>query len=110
MRHRYSCCWLGEYFRRTGDLDTVRELWPNIQAALHWIDNYGDPDGDGFVEYQRKNAEGLINQGWKDSHDAIFHEDGRMAEGPIALCEVQALCLWRQAARRHSGPGAGTTR
>ena len=81
---------VGEYYRRTGDLDTVRELWPNILAALHWIDNYGDPDGDGFVEYQRKNSEGLINQGWKDSHDAIFHEDGRMAEGPIALCEVQA--------------------
>ena len=81
---------VGEYFRRTGDLDTIRELWPNIQAALHWIDTYGDPDGDGFVEYQRQNAEGLINQGWKDSHDAIFHEDGRLAEGPIALCEVQA--------------------
>ena len=77
---------MGEYFKRTGDLDTVRELWPNVQAALHWIDIYGDPDGDGFVEYQRKNAEGLINQGWKDSHDAIFHEDVRLAEGPIALC------------------------
>jgi glycogen debranching enzyme len=81
---------VGEYFKRTGDLETVRELWPNVQAALHWIDTYGDPDGDGFVEYQRRNADGLINQGWKDSHDAIFHEDGRMAEGPIALCEVQA--------------------
>ena len=81
---------VGEYFKRTGDLDTVRELWPNVQAALRWIDTYGDPDGDGFVEYQRKNAEGLINQGWKDSYDAIFHEDGRLAEGPIALCEVQA--------------------
>lgn len=81
---------VGEYFKRTGDLETVRELWPNVEAALRWIDTYGDPDGDGFVEYQRKNAEGLINQGWKDSHDAIFHEDGRTAEGPIALCEVQA--------------------
>ena len=90
---------VGEYFRRTGDLDTVRELWPNIQAALHWIDTYGDPDGDGFVEYQRKNAEGLVNQGWKDSYDAIFHEDGRLAEGPIALCEVQAYVY---GAKRHA--------
>jgi glycogen debranching enzyme len=81
---------VGEYFKRTNDLATVRQLWPNIEAALRWIDSHGDPDGDGFVEYHRKNAEGLINQGWKDSHDAIFHEDGRMAEGPIALCEVQA--------------------
>jgi glycogen debranching enzyme len=90
---------LGEYFNRTGDLETVRELWPNVQAALRWIDNYGDQDGDGFVEYYRKNADGLINQGWKDSHDAIFHEDGRAAEGPIALCEVQAYVY---GAKRHA--------
>ena len=70
-----------------------------MQAALRWIDGYGDPDGDGFVEYHRKNADGLINQGWKDSHDAIFHEDGRMAEGPIALCEVQGYVY---AAKRHA--------
>ena len=89
----------GEYFKRTGDLDTVRELWPNVETALHWIDNFGDPDGDGFVEYHRKNAIGLINQGWKDSHDAIFHEDGRLADGPIALCEVQAYVY---AAKRHA--------
>jgi glycogen debranching enzyme len=57
---------------------------------LDWIDVYGDADGDGFVEYGRKEASGLINQGWKDSFDSIFHEDGRLAEGPIALCEVQA--------------------
>ena len=81
---------VGEYYKRTGDLETVRELWPNVQAALGWIDTYGDPDGDGFVEYQRQNADGLINQGWKDSQDAIFHEDGQLADGPIALCEVQA--------------------
>jgi glycogen debranching enzyme len=90
---------VGEYFSRTGDLDTVRQLWPNIQAALHWIDTYGDPDGDGFVEYQRKNAEGLVNQGWKDSYDSIFHEDGRLAEGPVALCEVQAYVY---GAKRHA--------
>ena len=81
---------LGEYFARTGDLDTVRTLWPNAEAALQWIDTYGDRDGDGFVEYYRQTKEGLANQGWKDSQDAVFHRDGRYAEGPIALCEVQA--------------------
>src|ERR1700735_4523823 len=81
---------LGEYFARTGDLDTVRELWPNAEAALAWVDTYGDRDGDGFVEYYRQTKEGLANQGWKDSQDAVFHRDGRYAEGPIALCEVQA--------------------
>ena len=90
---------VGEYFKRTGDLETVRELWPNIQAALHWIDAHGDQDGDGFVEYQRRNAEGLVNQGWKDSNEAIFHQDGRLADGPIALCEVQAYVY---GAKRHA--------
>ena len=90
---------LGEYFRRTGDLETVRSLWPNAQAALEWIDRYGDRDGDGFVEYYRQTKEGLANQGWKDSYDAIFHQDGRMAEGPIALCEVQAYVY---GAKRHA--------
>ena len=90
---------LGEYFRRTGDLATVRSLWPNAEAALAWIDLYGDRDGDGFVEYHRQTKEGLANQGWKDSFDAIFHHDGRLAEGPIALCEVQAYVY---GAKRHA--------
>ena len=90
---------LGEYFNRTGDLTTVRELWPHVEAALHWIDTCGDHDGDGFVEYYRKNADGLVNQGWKDWSDAIFHEDGQLAEGPIALCEVQAYVY---GAKRHA--------
>jgi glycogen debranching enzyme len=90
---------LGEYFRRTGDLETVRSLWPNAKAALAWIDRYGDRDGDGFVEYHRQTKEGLANQGWKDSFDAIFHRDGRLAEGPIALCEVQAYVY---GAKRHA--------
>jgi glycogen debranching enzyme len=90
---------LGEYFRRTGDLETVRSLWPNAEAALAWIDQYGDRDGDGFVEYHRQTKEGLANQGWKDSFDAIFHRDGRLAEGPIALCEVQAYVY---GAKRHA--------
>jgi glycogen debranching enzyme len=81
---------LGEYFSSTGDLDTVKELWPSAQAALTWIDTYGDRDGDGFVEYYRQTKDGLANQGWKDSQDAVFHRNGQYAEGPIALCEVQA--------------------
>jgi len=79
----------GRYFERTGDLETLRYLWPHIEAALKWIDGPGDADGDGFVEYHRATDQGLANQGWKDSQDAIFHADGRLAEGPIALVEVQ---------------------
>ena len=79
-----------QYFERTGDLDMIRAIWPNITAALQWIDVYGDRDGDGFVEYQRMTERGLSNQGWKDSFDSIFHADGTLADGPIALCEVQA--------------------
>jgi glycogen debranching enzyme len=79
----------GRYFERTGDLETISRLWPNVVAALDWCDTHGDPDGDGFVEYARETDRGLANQGWKDSHDAIFHADGTMADGPIALCEVQ---------------------
>ena len=66
----------GLYTEHTGDIETLRELWPNIEAALGWIDGPGDPDRDGFVEYHRANENGLVNQGWKDSHDAIFHADG----------------------------------
>ena len=77
------------YFARTGDAATLAGIWPNIQAALHWIDRYGDVDGDGFVEYQRRTEQGLTNQGWKDSHDSVPHADGRLARGPIALVEVQ---------------------
>ena len=79
----------GHYLERTGDIDTIATLWPAIEAALDWIDGPGDPDGDGFVEYMRASEQGLANQGSKDSHDAIFHADGRLAEGAIALAEVQ---------------------
>ena len=79
----------GLYAERTGDDATVAALWPAIEAALNWIDGPGDPDRDGFVEYKRATEQGLANQGWKDSHDAIFHADGRLAEGNIALAEVQ---------------------
>lgn len=77
------------YVERTGDDETLIELWPAIEAALDWIDGPGDPDRDGFTEYQRASDRGLANQGWKDSYDAIFHADGRLAEGYIALAEVQ---------------------
>ena len=79
----------GLYVERTGDDETLAELWPAIEAGLQWIDGPGDPDRDGFVEYQRASEQGLANQGWKDSYDAIFHADGRLAEGYIALAEVQ---------------------
>jgi glycogen debranching enzyme len=78
------------YYARTGDLDLVRALWPNVEAALAWMSAYGDLDGDGFLEYDRKSVNGLINQGWKDSADSIFHANGSLAEAPIALAEVQA--------------------
>ncbi|HYZ34533.1 MAG TPA: glycogen debranching N-terminal domain-containing protein, partial [Crenalkalicoccus sp.] len=80
----------GAWLDRTGEAEALRPLWPNIEAALQWIERYGDRDGDGFVEYGRRTATGLANQGWKDSWDSVFHEDGTLAEGPIALCEVQA--------------------
>jgi glycogen debranching enzyme len=76
-------------YRWTGDLDAVREVWPNVLAALSWIDEYGDADDDGYVEYRRRSPGGLDNQGWKDSGDAIVHPDGTKAEPPIALVEVQ---------------------
>lgn len=79
----------GMYLDATGDLATIAEIWPNIDAALHWIDEYGDRDGDGFVEYHAESNGSLKNQGWKDSHDSIFHEDGADAAGSVALCEVQ---------------------
>lgn len=89
------------HLERTGDRALARSLWPNIEAALGWMDRHGDRDGDGFIEYFRQTPEGLSNQGWKDSWDSVFHADGRLAEGPIALVEVQAYAYaaWRGAAR-----------
>jgi glycogen debranching enzyme len=79
----------GAYYDRTGDRTLIESLWPNIQAALHWMDEYGDLDRDGFIEYAAHGRQGLIQQGWKDSNDSVFHSDGAVAEPPIALCEVQ---------------------
>src|SRR5262249_45009805 len=79
----------GEYYDRTGDKELIQRLWPNIQRALSWIDDFGDVDSDAFVEYAAHGRRGLIQQGWKDSSDSVFHSDGSLAEPPIALCEVQ---------------------
>jgi glycogen debranching enzyme len=79
----------GYYYDRTGDIDFIKRLWPHIERALAWIDEYGDQDKDGFVEYSRNSSTGLGNQGWKDSWDSVFHSDGLLAKAPIALCEVQ---------------------
>jgi glycogen debranching enzyme len=79
----------GAYYERTGDQAFIAQIWSKIERALQWIDHAGDLDGDGFVEYSRRSKDGLVHQGWKDSQDAVFHADGRSAEGPIALCEVQ---------------------
>lgn len=97
----------GAYLERTGDIETVAALRPNIEAALGWIDTYGDRDGDGFVEYGRMAPEGLLNQGWKDSQDSVSHADGTLARGPIALCEVQGYvyAAKRAAARIYSQLG-----
>ena len=89
------------YYERTADREFIDRIWPNIGAALEWMLTSGDPDHDGFLDYARKTDQGLLNQGWKDSHDAIFHSDGTQADGPIALCEVQgyAFAAWKGAAR-----------
>jgi glycogen debranching enzyme len=97
----------GACYRRTGDRGLLEELWPHIEAALEWMERYGDRDGDGFIEYARRSSRGLVHQGWKDSPDAIFHADGTLAEGPIAVCEVQgyAFLAYRRAAEMAAALG-----
>ncbi len=81
---------LDEYHRWSGDTELVRALEPSARAALAWIEDSGDADGDGYVEYAcRNHATGLVNQCWKDSWDAIQYADGTLARGPIATCEIQ---------------------
>jgi len=80
---------LGALHRWGAPDDVVRELLPRADQALAWIEEHGDRDGDGFVEHQRSSEHGLANQGWKDSFDAVGFADGRLANTPIALCEVQ---------------------
>ena len=79
----------GAYVARTNDVEFARWIWPRVKRALHWIKEYGDVDGDGFVETLRRSSHGLVQQGWKDSWDSVFHQDGTLIEAPLALCEVQ---------------------
>jgi glycogen debranching enzyme len=89
------------YFERTADREFIDTLWPHILAALDWMDSSGDRDRDGFIEYERRSQTGLIQQGWKDSYDSVFHADGALADPPIALCEIQgyAYQAWHGAAK-----------
>ncbi len=95
----------GAYWRRTGDTRFILDIRDNIEAAVAWMKDYGDIDHDGFIEYV-PDAGGLRNQGWKDSHDSVFHRDGSLAEGPIALCEVQA---YQYAAKKEAAMLAALT-
>ena len=92
---------LGSYVDATADLELAEQLWPNAERALQWIRKFGDRDGDGFVEYYRKTPRGLANQGWKDSFDAISHQDGELARAPIALAEVQGYVFAAYQASAH---------
>jgi glycogen debranching enzyme len=87
------------YYRRTADQAFIESIWSNIERGLGWIEKYGDSDGDGFYDYMRRSPKGLVTQGWKDSFDSVFHADGALADGPIALCEVQGYvyAAWRAA-------------
>jgi glycogen debranching enzyme len=91
----------GAYAERTRDMALIDDLWPALTRAVHWIDKYGDSDGDGLIDYKRGKDSGLANQGWKDSEDSVFHADGRFPNGPIALVEVQgyAFAAYRSMAR-----------
>jgi glycogen debranching enzyme len=100
---------LGSVSRWGIDAETIAALLPHADRALDWVRNYGDKDGDGFVEYERLNDQGLINQGWKDSWDGINFADGALAEPPIALCEVQAYVYHAYLARASMAHDVGDT-
>ncbi len=90
-----------EYYRWTADRRLLQQLRPQLLEAVRWLYEYGDLDGDGYIEYEKRAEGGLVNQGWKDSHDAIIHTDGSLAEAPIALVEVQGYLY---AAKRRLAP------
>lgn len=87
----------GAYLQRTDDIDLIAGLWPALRRAAAWLDEHGDSNGDGLIDYARGAETGLSNQGWKDSEDSVFHQDGRFPATPIALAEVQgyAFAAWR---------------
>nr|BBH89999.1 amylo-alpha-1,6-glucosidase [Thermosporothrix sp. COM3] len=95
------------YIRWTNDTDLLERLWPNAEKAACWLRDYGDKDGDGFVEYHRARETGLANQGWKDAWDAISHQNGSLAVSPIALCEVQAYTFAAYRAMGYLGSRLG---
>ena len=98
---------LGELRRWGLAAEAVEELLPAVDRALAWVEEYGDRDGDGFVEYKRATDQGLVNQGWKDSWDGISNANGRLPEAPIALCEVQGYVYAAYLARAHFAGEAG---
>ncbi len=100
---------LGEYLQWTGDLDCFAALRPQVDAALEWLERDGDPDGDGLFEYVSRASDGLVNQGWKDSYNAIVNADGSLATPPIALVEMQgyAFRAFRAVANIYRATGDG---
>ena len=95
------------HHRRTGDLAFLQSIAPHVQRALDWIERYGDADGDGFVEYARQTPTGLVQQGWKDSHDSVFHEDGTLAERADRARRGAGVRLRRLAGGRRDRDRAG---
>ena len=92
---------LEHYVRWTDDLAFLRRMWPHAQAATTWMQTFGDIDHDGFLEYTKMSDKGLVNQGWKDSWDAVSYADGQLAHPPIALCEVQGYAYAAYLAMRY---------
>ena len=90
---------LGELSRWGLGDETLHALLPHADRALEWMEKYGDRDGDGYIEYEKTSDRGLSNQGWKDSADGIRYHDGRLAEAPLALCEVQGYAYAAHRAR-----------
>ena len=92
---------IAQYYEWSGDLRFVRDLLPAIRNAIRWIEEEGDPQGSGYLAYEKRSAKGLVNQGWKDSFDAVTHTNGTLAQPPVALSEVQGYAY---AARRRLAP------
>ena len=109
-RRRCSSCWPAPTTSAPATATSSRRSGRTSSAALGWIDAYGDRDGDGFVEYARQTPDGLVQQGWKDSHDSVFHADGTLAEAPIALCEVQGYVYAARQRRRELAAALGPRR